>query len=368
MSQRGTGGDHRLDCSVAGHDDDLQTYLDVLFSVDAFEACRDALARFADLTKYTTPIAMDDLDEVRAALGYEEINLVGGSYGTRAALVYMRRHPDTVRSAILIGVAPVAFTNPLYHAEGGQRALDMVLEACANDPECRAAYPDLTGKLQAIFERLDRGPVDATVTHPVTGEAQQVRLSRDAFAGSLRIMMYYGSRNIPRLLQAAFEGDLDAFAQHAMERSRSLRSAIAFGMLLCVTCAEDIARIDPADIEPLTADTFLGDVRVRRQIAVCDIWPRGDVPANYGDPVSVDVPVLLISGEYDPVTPPKWGEHTAAHLPDSRHVIVPGAAHDPGGPCVTRIMRDFLESASTADLDASCLEELRLPRFTVPDH
>jgi pimeloyl-ACP methyl ester carboxylesterase len=341
--------------------------LDVLFTPESFAPCVESLSATADLTKYTTPIAMDDLNEIRMALGYDHINLIGGSYGTRASLVYMRRHAATVRSAILTGVAPIAFTNPLYHAAGGQRALDMVLDACALDPECAAAFPGLRRKLDTVLQRLDEKPAHATVTHPVTGEPVQVDLSREAFAGALRVMMYYGSREIPSLLNRAFEGDLDPFAQHAMQRSRAIRNALAFGMLLCVTCNEDIPRINPDDIDRLTAGTFLGDGRVRRQMAICEIWPRGGVPDNYGEPVRVNVPTLFVSGEYDPVTPPSWGDHVARNLPDSRHVVVPGAAHGPGGPCVEAIMRTFLDARRVEDRDLACLKLLRLPRFQLDE-
>lgn len=365
VSQRGTGKSNGLRCDLVGSDDDLQSYLDILFSPEHFEACRDELARRADLTKYTTPIAMDDLDEVRAALGYEKINLYGGSYGTRAALVYMRRHPETVRSAILVGVAPIAFRNPLYHAREGQRVLDKIFAECAADPGCRAAFPRLREEFSAILQRLESASAQVTIDHPTTGRPVHLELSRAAFAGALRVMMYYDNRDVPRLLHRAFEGDLDAFALRALRGNRALRDALAFGMLLCVTCSEDVSRIKPEEVERLTEGTFLGDVRVRQQMAVCAIWPRGDVPPDYGEPVSVRVPVLLFSGYYDPVTPPRWGAEAARHLPNSLHVVVP-SAHSPGGPCVDRIMADFLETATAEGLDTSCVEQMHRPAFNLP--
>ncbi|MHC4303286.1 MAG: alpha/beta hydrolase [Planctomycetota bacterium] len=365
VSQRGTGRSNGLDCDVVGSDEDLQSYLEVLFRPRLFQQCRDLLAERADLTKYTTPIAMDDLNEVRAALGYDRINLVGGSYGTRAALVYMRRHPETVRSAILMGVAPVSFTNPLYHAREGQRALDMIFAECAADPDCHAAFPDLEREFEAVLERLDDASADATVRHPETGEPVSLKLSRDAFAGALRLIMYYDNSDVPLLIHRAFAGDYDAFANRGLTSNRAIRGQLAFGMLLCVTCSEDIPRIDPDDIPQLTEGTFLGDGRVRRQMAVCEVWPRGDVPADYGDPVSVDVPVLLLSGEYDPVTPPRWGEETARHLPASLHVVVP-TTHSFGSSCIDQIMRDFLDRGTVEGLDTSCVEHMRRPRFTLP--
>jgi pimeloyl-ACP methyl ester carboxylesterase len=365
VSQRGTGRSNGLDCDVVGNDDDLRSSLEVLFRPERFEPCRDELSERADLTKYTTPIAMDDLNEVRAALGYDRINLVGGSYGTRAALVYLRRHPETVRSAILMGVAPVSFTNPLYHAREGQRALDMIFAECAADPDCHEAFPDLEHEFRVVLERLADGPADVTVRHPRTGAPVPLKLSRDAFAGALRLLMYHDNRDVPLLIHRAFKGDYDAFATRGLMSNRAIRGQLAFGMLLCVTCSEDIPRIDPDDIPRLTEGTFLGDGRVRRQMAVCDVWPRGDVPADYGDPVRADVPVLLLSGKYDPVTPPHWGEEAARHLPASLHLVVP-TTHSFGSPCIDRIMREFLDRGTVEGLDTSCVEHMRRPRFTLP--
>jgi len=365
VSQRGTGRSNGLDCDIVGSDENLQSYLEVLFRPRLFEQCRDQLAQRADLTRYTTPIAMDDLNEVRAALGYGRINLVGGSYGTRAALVYLRRHPETVRSAILMGVAPVSFTNPLYHAREGQRALDMIFADCAADPDCHAAFGDLEREFGVVLERLENAPAEVTVRHPVTSEPVTLKLSRDAFTGALRLIMYYDNTDVPLLIHRAFEGDYDAIANRGITSNRAIRRMLAFGMLMCVTCSEDIPRIDPDDIPHLTDGTFLGDGRVRRQMEACEIWPRGDVPADYAEPVSVDVPVLLLSGEYDPVTPPRWGEQAARHLPRSRHVVLP-TTHSFSSSCIDQITRDFLDRGSVEGLDTSCVEHMSRPRFKLP--
>ena len=366
VDQRGTGGNHRLACTFSEDPDDLQRHLDPVWSEDRFRVCMESLAEEYDLTKYSTPIAMDDLNEVRQALGYERINLIGGSYGTRAGLVYMRRHPETVRSAILRGVAPIAFTNPLYHAGGGQAALDLIFARCKADPQLSAAYPQLRRRFEAILDRLEESPARVAITHPETGKPTTVTLSRAAFAGSLRIMMYGDNTRVPLLLSRAFEGDFSPFVEGSIQSNRSLDDMIAFGMLLCVTCAEDLDRIDPEIIERETAGTFLGDRRVRAQLALCEFWPRSDLPENYGDPVSVDTPVLLISGFYDPVTPPRWGAEAASHLPNSLHVVVPGT-HSFGGPCVDELIHQFLETADVAKLDLSCVEDMRPAPFVLPE-
>ncbi|MHC5003038.1 MAG: alpha/beta fold hydrolase [Planctomycetota bacterium] len=365
VSQRGTGGDNRLACALAGSDENLQGYLDPLMDEETFRACLAELQERYDLTQYGTATAMDDIDEVRAALGYERINVYGGSYGSRAALELLRRHGDSVRCVVLNSVAPTAFRNPLYHARSAQEALDLIVEECAGDPACRATFGNLRAKFETVLERLEAAPAPVTVRHPATGEAVALRLTREAFAESMRIAMYYDSRRVPRLIHRAFSGDLDAVAQVGLETSRALRSTLALGMLLCVTCGEDLDRIDPAEIAAATRGTFLGDDRVRRQMAVCAFWPRSRNLEGAGEPVRSDVPVLLMSGTMDPVTPPRWGEAAARHLSRSVHVVAPGS-HGLGGPCIEGIVRAFLDAGGPEGLDLSCVESLRPGSFVAP--
>ena len=364
VSQRGTGGNNCLTCELPGSDNNLQGYLEPAFDVETFRACLEKLKERADLTLYSTPIAIDDINDVRQALGYDRINLYGGSYGSRAELVYMRHHPETVRCAILNSVAPIAFKNPLYHARSAQDALEEIYRLNDAKPERRAVFGDLRQKLETVLERLEREPAEATVRHPVTGEAVKVRLSREAFAEALRIIMYYDHSDVARLILRAYDGDFDSFAQQGMMKNRALRNSLALGMLLCVTCAEDVARIEPDEIVTETRGTFLGDGRVRRQMEICRFWPKSDLPESYGEPVQGDTPVLLLSGTLDPVTPPKWGAEAARHLSKSTHVVAPGS-HGLNGPCIDRIMRAFLEDPDRP-VDTSCVETLQPGPFRIP--
>jgi pimeloyl-ACP methyl ester carboxylesterase len=363
VSQRGTGGSMRLACAF-GSDDDLQTYLGPIFQPDVFRACLAELSARADLTQYSTASAMDDLDEVRAALGYAKIDLYGGSYGTRAALVYMRQHPETVRCAILEGVAPLAFTNPLYHAREAQAALERIFAECDGTPECHAAFPELRAEFEAVLARLAAEPVTVAVAHPETGERVDVRLSRTDFAEALRVLLYSlpTSRQVPMLVDRAAQGDFEPFASAAIDSNRALRRSLAFGMLLCVTCSEDVARIDPSSIARETDGTFLGGDRVRQQQAVCAFWPRSTLPDGFAEPVRVDVPTLVLSGTIDPVTSPRWGEEAARHLSHALHLVVPGA-HGIDDPCVDSIRAAFLDDPDIAALDTSCVTAMRLPPF-----
>jgi len=367
ISQRGTGGSMRLDCDLLASDDNVQAYLDGLWDEATFRACLEELSKHADLTQYSTPIAMDDLNEARQALGYERINLMGGSYGTRAALVYMRRYPKTVRCAVLNGVAPIAFANPLYHAREAQNAIDAIFAECASDPACHEAFGDLPAKLLHVLQRLEAQPVEVEVELPFMDGPQTGTLTRQAFAGALRTLMYGDSRRIPRLLNAAFEGDFRGFAEAGIMSNRGIIRQLAFGMLLCVTCAEDVDRIEEAMIGPATAGTFYGPDRIYEQKALCEFWPRSILPEGFGEDVSVNVPTLVLSGTYDPVTGPRWGADAASHLPNSLHVVAPGShgVASGGGPCIRSIIAEFLERASVRSLDVSCVEGMDLGPFEV---
>ena len=203
-----------------------------------------------------------------------------------------------------------------------------------------------------------------TITHPDTGEPVSLQLGRYAFAEALRTTMYYmpGARDVPLLIHKAYEGDYEFFAVEGMQANRGIMNALHLGMLLSVTCPEDLSRIDPDEIPALTDGTFYGDTRVRDQLAVCQIWPSGQTPERYGDPVSVDVPTLIFSGTLDPVTSAHFGEEAASHLPNSLHVVAPGA-HGVGGVCIRTIEVAFLETASLDGLDTSCVASMTLPPF-----
>jgi len=367
VDQRGTGHSHPLQVDLPGGPDDLQAWLDPLFNEEIFRKGLEKLRQVADLTLYSTPIAMDDVNEVRQALGYDKIDLYGGSYGSRAILVYLRRHPETVRTATVNGVAPIAFRNPLYHAWGAQHALDLLFQEVEKTPAAHKAFPSLREEFGELLARLEKKPAEVTLTVSGTGRKETVRLTRAAFAESLRVMMYTlpTERRVPLLIHRAWQGDYKPFVVTAIQHNRGLRRILAFGMLLCVTCAEDLARINEADIEKETRGTFLGDGRVRAQKALCAFWPKGRIPADYGEPVSVEVPVLLLSGTLDPVTPPRWGAEAASHLPHSLHLTVPGT-HGVGGPCIEAIMRQFLETGRVEGLDTSCTASIHLPPLALP--
>ncbi len=364
VDQRGTGKSNRLAIFRAKTP---SYYLSEMYPVDYVKQMRQSLDRRADLTKYTTSMAMDDLDDVRAWLGYDRISLFGTSYGTRAALVYMRRHPDHVRSAILLAVAPTDLKMPLHHSESAARAMDLLLVECEQDAACHAAFPQIRDDWKNVLEHLEKQSAHVEYSPPGKSATTTVEIQRGVFAEKIRSWMYDRDKSarIPLIVHHSATGDFGSFLQQAI--APSIPDFVADGLYLSVTCAEDVPFINQDEAAKLNADNPFGNYRVFQQTRACGMWPRGEIPTNFLEPVSSNAPVLIFSGNMDPVTPPKYGEEIAGYLPNSRHVIIPEAGHgveglkDPG--CIDRIAIDFLDKGDAKNLDVSCVEKMARPPF-----
>ena len=362
IDQRGTGGSNPLDCQVdPAEDDDLQS-IDA-FPIDRYRSCLQRLD--ADVSQYTTAMAMDDVDDVRQWLGYDQINLWGGSYGTRAALVYVSRHESSVRSAVLDGVAPPDMRIPLYMGRDSQRALDRLLDDCEHDANgCAKRYPHLRADVATLWETL-AGKPHITISHPRTGEPIGLTVS-PSLAGAIVFQSLYTpeiTALLPQLLTDAAAGSFQGLLALAFSTDLP-KGAMSDGLFLSVVCSEDMPRISAADIDQQAAGHFIGRAMFDTRVKPCEFWPRGVVDAGFYAPVSSEKPVLIFSGENDPVTPPSWGEHVAASLRNSRHVVVPGAGHIAlMRGCVRDLVGRFLEQGSAATLDVDCVKSLKRPPF-----
>jgi pimeloyl-ACP methyl ester carboxylesterase len=374
VDQRGTGGSNPLDCEFFNASN-LQSYLGYFFPLEDVRKCREQLEPKADLTLYTTSIAADDLDEVRAALGYEQLNLFGGSYGTRAALVYLRRHPSHVRTITLSGVSPTNQSMPRDFPQDTERALQGILAECAADEMCNRAFPNLRTEARSVLEALLQSPVETEVRNPNLSGATssdkriRVRLSRDLAAEAIRYMLYNPppASQVPLFLHLAAQGDFVPLAEAAIRFRRLIVATGSNGMYLSVTCAEDLPWIKPGEGERNATNTFLGDYRLRQQREACALWPRAIVRPDYGNPVKSSVPALILTGEWDPVTPPSNAEAVAKNLPNSLNLVVPHGAHGFGGleglDCIDRLLTEFVERGSAKELDTSCLKNIRRRGF-----
>lgn len=362
VDQRGTGQSNPLACPNL-EDESLPADLPDADVVVLLDACRAELEQAADLALYTTELAMADLDDVRAALGYEQINLYGASYGTRAALEYMRRFPDRVRTAVLDSVAGPDLILFDQMPVDGQRALELVFERCAADAACNAAFPNLAAQYQALLDRL-AAPESIRVADPLTNEPIELDLTRDRFSQYVFNILYSAEFQslLPLLIQQSYEtGDFTPLIVQAVAVSEG--AGLYPGLLYAVACSEDVPLIDlPASQARQEATDFAPFAD--RAVAICETWPRATVPADFRDPVVSDTPVLLLSGEADPVTPPAYAETVAATLSNSRHIVLPGYGHSViTAGCMPQVVARFISSGSAADLDTSCLDELRPPPF-----
>ena len=370
VDQRGTGKSNPLNCPFF-NPNDLQSYLGYFFPIEDVRKCRAELEAKTDLKLYTTDIAVDDMDEVRAALGYERLNLFGGSYGTRAALTYLRRYPKRVRTATLQGVSPPNQYMPSDFPLGNERALQGILAECAADQACNAAFPNLKEETKSLLAQLIKGPVEVEVQRPGANDRVKVKLNRDLAAEAIRYMMYspVPASRVPLIIHLAAQGNFVPLTQTAIEYRKFLVGTGSNGMYLSVTCAEDMPWIKPGEGERMAENTFLGDYRLRQQREACALWPRAEIAKDYADPVRSDVPVLILTGEWDPVTPPSNGDATAKTLKNSLHIVVPHGAHGLGGleniDCVLGIATEFIERGTSSGIDTACVKTVRRKGFAL---
>lgn len=357
---RGVGRSAALSCDVP-YPGGVKSRFGALFPLDHAIACRDALSRRAQLNQYTTAAAVDDLEDLRRWLGYSAVNLLGTSYGTRVAQVYLRRHPEAVRAAVLNGVAPV--NEPVYvqHARLLQRALDRLLEECAADYDCRSAYPNLRGDLDSLIARVRREPVQ------VEAGGTRVAFGMGDLSYALRGLLYARGRDVPAFIHRAAGGQFTELAVYYLQRTHQFGSPDGnMGYHFSVLCAEDIAPLSDEDVAAATGGTFMGDHLIEGYRAVCRLWPHAALPAAHWTPVRSDVPTLLLSGSRDPVTPPEGGDAVAAHLRQSLHVVVSGGGHGVGGACINRMIVQLVTAGMIEAVDPSCVEKVPATRFATP--
>ena len=358
VDQRGTGKSNAMICkddegksAFTGKDS-----LDIPASRTFAEQC---LARLdADPRYYTTSDAIQDLDAVRAAISAEQVSLVGISYGTRVAQAYLRRYPERVRAVVLDGVVPPQLILGSEHAKNLESALDLQFEQCAKNAACKKRYGSPRASLDALLAATRAEPRMVSYRDPVTNEQREDEFSADMLAAVVRLYAYSPSTAamLPLTLHEAMQGRPEALMAQARMLMSLVGEQIMHGMQLSVICTEDVPfmQVDPAD-----ARTTLGTLLIEVSRAQCEIWPKGTLPGDFHEPLKSDKPVLLLSGEFDPVTPPRYGEQVLQGFANGRHLVARGQGHNvlPQG-CAPKLMGKFLETADAKALDAKCLDEL----------
>lgn len=357
LDQRGTGGSNALHCDSdeQGWDqlDPSPEYL-----ADFSRQCLEKLSSHADVRHYTTTDAVADLEAVRQALGAETINLVGVSYGTRVAQQYTASHPERVRTVVLDGVVPNTLVLGQEHAANLEASLTTQLERCQQEPGCNAALGDPLQHLRALKAELQNQPRAVRYRDATSGQMLEGRFTWPMLSALLRMYAYQPAvaSTLPLLLHELAQGQTDTAMSQAKMLLDSLGGSMAHGMGLSVSCSEDAdqLRVDSAD-----ADTVLGTEFIEYSLAQCSVWPRGTRPEGFRRPLNTDTPVLLLSGELDPVTPPRYGDQVAESLANGVHLVLRGQGHNViGAGCMPRLMAQFIESADAKSLETECLDRL----------
>lgn len=360
MDQRGVGKSNPLEC--AAMPDDSESNLDLVE-----QRTRDCLAKVsqhADPSQYTTTAAVEDIEALRLALGSPTLDLVGVSYGTRVAQQYLMRHPDGVRSVVLDSVAP----NSLVFGQEFARNLDDALKAqfanCTNVPECKKAFGDPMASLMTLKARYRDAPQKLKLRDPVDYSESDVTLNDEMLGAVARLYAYSPETAalLPLTISETLKGNTSPLLGQAQMIFRGVEELANSGMSLSVVCSEDADRLkaNPAD-----TDSVLGGGMVDALQRQCAIWPKGTRPADFNSPLVSDKPVLILEGELDPVTPPRYGEEVMKGLSNAKFIVAKGQGHNIiGRGCIPKLVQTFVTRLAPSTLDTSCVDQLGpIPTF-----
>jgi pimeloyl-ACP methyl ester carboxylesterase len=355
VDQRGTGASHPLQCEDA-EQQNVYALTPEDFSIKDINDCLKDLT--GDLSQYNSENAIRDFDAVRVALEHKQINIYGGSYGTRAGLVYMRMFPKSLRSVVLDSVGPIEVPIGLF-GQSSARSFNLLLANCQKEPSCQQAFPQLEQEFQTLLTRLSKAPAQVNITHPRLGTQIKFVISKAKLLGTIRSQLYsVATRSlVPLIIHQAYLGNYMPLAGLVAQSEGG--QGIYIGLLFNITCNEDFFRISPADFQQDANNSFGGDDSHFSFKMACSVWPKYHPSDTFYDPVTANIPTLILSGDLDPVTPPSNGEYSAKSLPNSHHVIVKNAAHTVAlSTCASDLINEFLTSLTPKSLDESCLDDI----------
>ncbi len=357
VDQRGTGKSNPLRC--------LDPADESLSEAQVTERMISCPARLdADVRFYTTEIAMQDLDDVRAALGYQSLNLYGASYGTRAAQTYLRMFPARVRTITLDAVVDPKFVMFVDAAGDGQKALEYFFTRCAADAACGKTFPSLRAEFDELLQRLDKAPVEITIPHPVTNQPLTVTLTRRMLT-SLVFSTLYSPDMVATLPLSMHAAATQADYAPLISQAYMLDAGLYEGMFYAVTCSEDAPQISPAEAERLSADSVFGN-RTIEFANICKSWPKGAVSQQFRAGLVSDVPALILSGQADPITPTWHADTLKGSFSNALFLEYKGMGHgNLGNRCTVKMFKTFLDTASVEGLDTGCVTDVQPPPFFV---
>jgi len=367
VDQRGTGESARMDCPI----DDEALLFEGEFTLDDtvkfIDECLEELPH--DPRFFTTSVAVTDLEAVRQALGYTALNLYGVSYGTRVAQHFARRYPESTRTVVIDGVVPPQVSLGPEIATESQKAVDNILARCAEDKSCSERFPDIEATFARIVAELLVSPVTVSAPHPNTGRAEDVVFGSAELAGAVRLLAYSPTTIalIPLFIHEAGQGNFAPLASQYMMTAIAMTDALALGMHNAVMCTEDVPFLDKEsiDYEGIEA-SYMGSFQLEALEAICTNWPAGPIDDGFKAPVTTDIPFLLLSGDADPITPPRYAEMAAIDLSNALHLVGKHQGHGQiAVGCTSRLVADFVASADPGSIDPECMERSFVMPFFV---
>lgn len=365
MDDRGMGTSNPFPCNFAPPGDPA-SYFRYLFPPQLVASCRAQSAATRDMNWYNTNAAVDDLDDIRAALGYDRIVVDGGSYGTMFSLVYLRRHPEHVESAVLDGVAPPGFQPIPGEPLGAQNALDDLFKKCAGNASCRSHFPRFKQHFYALLQRFNSGPLTVPVRNLATHQRNMAGLSKQVFVDSLRHILYnpFAASFVPFVVERAYVRDYRPLSRMMQTVVVGFATDLNDGAYLNYSCSDMMPFISEPDLRYAAAHSYTGDLRIQAQRQACKTWNVPAMPASFNEPVRSDAPVLMLLGSDDPATPSRYGLAALKYLPNGRAVIVKGAGHGADNDCTDKLVLQFVQAHSAQGLDLNkCSVAFKLPPF-----
>ncbi|GLX84357.1 transporter [Thalassotalea loyana] len=357
VDQRGTGESNGLQCTNM---EDVKIFED-LMSDTSEQDMIDCRANFdVDLAQYNTPNAIRDFDNIRAALGLKKISLFGGSYGTRAALVYMNMFPESLEAVVLDSVGPVEVPIGLF-GQTAARSYNLLLENCKLDANCNEAFPNLDDEYQALLARIDAEPARVNIMHPTLGTATEFVIDRAKLISTLRLQLYsvQGRKFVPIVIHQAYLGNYLPLAGLLARTGAEDSGEIYIGLLFNILCNEDYPRVKQNQWQDDANNNFGRDEAQKNWHLACKSWPKFEYEAQYFEPVTANIPTLILSGNLDPVTPPSNGDYSDKSLPNSKHIVADNASHIVvTSECAIDLVDEFLMNKDPQAIDGSCLSEL----------
>jgi pimeloyl-ACP methyl ester carboxylesterase len=363
---RGTGDSNPLHCRQLQFKVGLEEQFTEMYPIQDVKDCYDSLSKLADLTQYTTTNMAIDIEEIRKWLGYKKVNLFGLSFGGRLAQVYMKMFSTSVESCVLWSPATTSSRMPLFHAQYAQASLNKLFEDCKYDSLCDLTFPNGKAEFKDLMERGKRKPFEYKFKSQ-NGEIKEVTIPWYSFHTKIRSLMYkpIGLRQVPFIVHQSYLGNWQPFISLFPSES-SYDDFIAMGLYLCVTCTEDVPYITKQEGDSLSKGTFMEDYRIQQQKNACSNWTKGIVPDNFFEPVTSDIPTLVMSGYFDPVTPPSMAEQIVQALPNGYLITIPTMSHMFDGlsnpECFDKMVVDFFNKSDTSP-DSECIKQMLPDKF-----